>query len=121
MQGRPVQIRLRLAAIAMAALLPAACGQPSAVSLRSLAADSAAHDGEQVAVVGTVAEVTEADGATERHLLLQDDAQHRVQLVPLEAAEPHIGANVRVTGRYTFDPDRGRRLEIEEISEAPQG
>ena len=116
-----MQISPRPAAIAMGLLLLAACGQPSAVPLRSLAADSAAHDGEQVAVVGTVAEFTAGDAATKRHLVLQDNSQNRVQLVPLEAAEPHIGANVRITGRYSFDPERGRRLEIEEISEGPTG
>lgn len=116
-----MQISPRLAASAIGFLLLAACGQPSAVTLQSLAADSAAHDGEQVAVVGTVVEFTQADGATERHLVLEDDAQNRVELVPLEAAEPHIGVDVRVTGRYTFDPERGRLLEIEEISKAPRG
>lgn len=113
-----MQISPRWTAVAMALLLLAACGGPSAVTLRSLTADSAAYDGERVVAVGTVVEFTEAEGATERHLVLQDDGQNRVQLVPLEEAEPYIGAGVRVTGYYAFDPERGRRLEIEEIREA---
>lgn len=79
------------------------------------------YDGKEVVADGTVVEFTEEDGAIERHLLIQDDAQNRVQLVPPETAEPYIGADVQVTGRYSSDPGAGRRIQIEEIAEQGEG
>jgi hypothetical protein len=102
----------------LVALALAACGGPTAVPLADLAADREAHEGRDVTTVGTVVEFTEADGALERHLVVEDARQNRVRLVPVEAGEPFIGADVEVTGRFAFDQERGRTIEVEEIREA---
>jgi hypothetical protein len=97
------------------------CGGPQVVSLDDLAFDGERHEGSQVVTVGTVVEFTEDDGALERHLVIEDAAQNRVRLVPLETAEPFIGADIEVTGRYVFEPTRGRTIEVDEIREARAG
>lgn len=93
--------------------LAAGCGPPR-VSLADLAADQRAHAGEEITVRGVVVEI-EPEGAVPHTVVVQDSEAHRVELLPLEEAEPHIGSLVEVTGEYQFDPDRGRRLRIQAI------
>jgi hypothetical protein len=98
-------------------LVLAACGGPATVTLEELAFDTATHEGNEVVTVGTVVEFTEDDGAIERHIVIEDAAHNRVELLPLEAGEPFIGAEVEVTGRFDFAPGRGRAIEVSEIRE----
>lgn len=107
-----------LAAMALGLALGAGCADAAPVTLESLAFDTEAHEGDEVVTMGTVVEFTEEDGATERHLVIEDERQNRVRLLPSAAAEPYIGADVQVTGRFSFDPGRGRILQVEEIREA---
>ncbi len=97
------------------------CGGVTAVTLEDLAFDTEAHEGEEVRTVGRVVEFSEADGALERHLVIEDATQNRVRLLPIDDAEPYIGAFVEVTGTFVFDPARGRTLELTEIGEARAG
>jgi hypothetical protein len=102
-------------------LVLVACGGPAAVSLEELALDPDAHEGAEVITIGTVLEFDESDGALERHIIVEDLDQNRVRLVPIEAAEPFIGADVEVSGRFFFEPERGRTIEVDEIREARGG
>jgi hypothetical protein len=120
--GRPSSRHVTLAVgVTIVLVVLAACGGSAAVTLEDLAFDTEAHEGDVITTVGTVVEFTEDDGASERHLVIEDDARNRVRLVPLDDAEAFIGAPVEVTGRFAFDPDRGRTLEIDEIREARVG
>jgi hypothetical protein len=107
----------RVTAAVVAVLAVASCGGPAQVTLEELAFDTPAHEGNEVVTVGTVVEFTEDDGAIERHIVIEDEAHNRVELLPLEEAEPFIGARVEVTGRFEFDPERGRAIEVTEIRE----
>ncbi len=111
----------RVPALMMLALALAGCGGVTAVTLEDLAFDTEAHEGEEVRTVGRVVEFSQADGALERHLVIEDAAQNRVRLLPIDDAEPFIGAFVEVTGTFVFDPTRGRTLQLTEIGEARAG
>lgn len=115
----PGRLRRTLAAVALAAAA-VACGGPRTVSLEALTWDTDRYAGSEVTTSGVVVEFTTDDGATQRHYVIQDADANRVQLVPGEAAEPHVGQTVEVTGSFDFDPDRGRLLEVETIAPAGQ-
>jgi hypothetical protein len=83
---------------------------PTVVSLAELVADQAAYDGELVTTEGTVRSFDDP-----LHHWVEDADVNRVELVPDEVAAPHLGAEVRVTGRYTFRDDEGRRIEVERL------
>jgi hypothetical protein len=96
----------------------AACGagEPEAVGLDELAFDAEGYDGEVVETVGVVRAFTEAeDDAARDHFVIEDADHNRVELVPHEAVAPHVDAEVRVVGPFTFDVERGRRIEVDEI------
>jgi hypothetical protein len=93
-------------------------GSPQRVALSDLAFDPDAYDDAAVTTTGVVREFGEADGARVHHFVIEDDAHNRVQLLPDEAAEPYVGEEVTVTGRFSFDETTGRAIEVETISSA---
>lgn len=103
-----------LSAIALVVLL-AGCGGPRVVPLSELAANADYYDGRAVIAHGVVVEFGDEDGAVEQHFVIQDHDGNRVQLLPNEAAEPHVGSVVEVVGEFEFDPNRGRLLHVESI------
>ena len=108
----------RIGAAALVAVgLLGACAGPVDASLADLVFDTESYVGREVRVTGTVVAFDEADGALQRHIVIEDERNNRVQLEPIEAAEPHIGSQVEVTGRFRFDPSVGRILDVSEISE----
>lgn len=110
------ETRLVSAVVAMTlALLLAGCGGPRVVPLSELAANADYYDGRMVIAHGVVLEFGADDDDVEHHFVIQDQDVNRVQLLPNEAAEPHVGAVVEVLGEFEFDPDRGRLLHIESI------
>jgi hypothetical protein len=115
---RPSPRRAVIALLASCLLLAGCGGDPAAVTLEQLVEDTAGFDGEDVVVAGTVVEFDESTGAIERHLVLEDAADNRVRLLPIDVAEPFIGADAEVSGRFVFDPDRGRTIQVESIREA---
>lgn len=105
------------------ALLPAlvlACGPntdvPRTVTLADLVADQDRHEGSLITTDGIVRTYDEP-----LHYWIEDAAQHRVELFPHERVEVLVGHRVRVTGRFTFDDDRGRAIDIDdlEVLDAP--
>ncbi len=103
-----------VAVLAVLAVASAGCA-PDVVPLEDLAVEMQEYDGEEVTTHGVVAEFDEDDGALEHHYVIQDGDANRVQLVPDDAAAPHVGDMTEVVGTFEFDPDRGRLLHIESI------
>lgn len=83
---------------------------PVDVSLAELVEDQRAYDGRTVTTSGVVRSFDDPV-----HYWIEDPDVHRVELVPAELIEQHVGTEVEVTGRYTFRDDEGRRIEIDEL------
>jgi predicted small lipoprotein YifL len=111
------------ASIAVAVLLAAlaGCGGPRVVPLSEFVANPDYYDGREVVAHGVVLEFGDDDGPVEHHYVIQDSDVNRVQLLPNEAAEPHVGSVVEVAGEFEFDPDRGRLLHVERIESVGAG
>jgi len=108
-----------LAAAAVLVVLAGGCGGPSSVALADLARDHQAYEGERLELHGVVVEFAGDEQANvPRHAVLQDPEAHRVELVPFERAQPHVGSTVRVVGTFQFEPGRGRLLRIDSIEPA---
>lgn len=89
--------------------------------LEDLASEMDAYDGQEVTTHGLVSEFDEDDGALARHFVVQDAEDNRVQLLPDEQAEPHVGSMVEVVGEFELDPQRGRLLHVESIEAVSDG
>ena len=83
---------------------------PIAVELPHLVAEHKAYDGRIVTVSGRVAHFDDP-----LHYWLEDDAFHRVALLPDASVSAMTGDQVRVTGKFTTSPDQGRQIEVTEV------
>lgn len=81
-------------------------------------ADQESYEGELVTTEGVVTAVSDAPGGGAYHVLEDADA-NRVLLVPDSVAARYVGQRVSVTGRFTFDPDQGRQVQVERIDPLP--
>ena len=54
-----------------------------------------------------------------RHYWIEDHRQQRIGLEPLEVAAPYLGKQVEVTGRFRYQRDRGRSIELDSIQTLP--
>lgn len=115
-QQTPARLVLLLLALAAIVSVLTGCGggrgQASPRDLAALVADAAGNDGRSVIVEGHVRRHPDP-----RHHWLEDDAGHRVGLVPDAAVAPHVGSRVRITGTFRAPaaPDTGRRIEVVEV------
>ncbi len=112
---RPLARARLVAVVAGVALLGGCFGgggapQPTRVELVQLVEEQTDRDGQVVTASGTVRTYDEP-----RHYWIEDADQHRVELVPESQVSPHLGAEVEVTGRFTFREDEGRRIEIDRL------
>ncbi len=100
---------------ALAALLLAGCGgdRVAPATLAQLAGAADAFDGELVETEGVVHRFDDPE-----HYWLEDDAINRVAVIPGEAVAGHLGERLRVVGRFTYHPERGRRIEIDPAATA---
>lgn len=108
---------MRIVALSvLAVLVVAGCGEaaPRTVTLDSLVFEADELDGSLVMTSGVVREF-DATQALEHHFVLEDARNNRVQLLPNDAAAPHVDERVSVVGQFTFDEEIGRRLEVERI------
>lgn len=88
----------------------AAQDRPEPVTLAELVDEQDRLDGAVVLVEGTVRTYDDPP-----HSWIEDAEQHRVELFPHEQLADLAGARVRVEGRFTFDHDRGRGIDVEEL------
>ncbi len=116
--ANPVRSPVRRAAALLLLLgvplaLLVACGEPERVNLSTLVGREDEYDGQQIEVHGRVTAFEDEQWG--RYYVVEDARNNRVRLNPAEQAEPFEGREVRVTGRFSFQDDEGRRLDIDEI------
>jgi hypothetical protein len=78
------------------------------VTLAQLAAFQSDYDGRRVVTGGTLR--TFADP---RHYWIEDDDLNRVELHGDQRFDARVGEDVRLRGRFTYDPDAGRAIAVE--------
>jgi hypothetical protein len=49
------------------------------------------------------------------HYWIEDAELNRVELEPHDEVEELLGHDIRVTGTFTFDPERGRLITIDDL------
>ncbi|MCC5871951.1 MAG: hypothetical protein JJU22_06105 [Gammaproteobacteria bacterium] len=103
-------LRAALAGCALILALFGCSGPPADVALEVLVSQQADFDGRLVRTTGTVREFDPP-----HHVWIEDAALNRVELEPIDRVESHVGETVTVTGRFSFVPDRGRRIRIEAV------
>ncbi len=93
-----------------------ACGadDPAEVSLQILAREQESWIDDEVVTEGRVVRFRDPDGA---YYVLEDDLQNRVALSPGNGAAPHLGESITIVGVFDVDPDIGRVIRIQRISE----
>ena len=107
-------MRAGLATVAATmAFMLAACGDGGIrdVTLAELVADEGEYAGDQVRIRGTIVGFENPE-----HYVIEDAHSNRVEIVPLERIAEYVGRAVEVTGRFSFSENRGRVLELEEVT-----
>lgn len=89
----------------------AACGDAGPVTLAQLTDQQAAFDGSEVVVEGRVAMIDDP-----RHYWIEDDDFNRVGLQPPDAVSDLVGEQVTVQGTFTYSPEAGRSIRVNEIT-----
>ena len=89
-----------------------ACGEerPAEVPLPVLVSQQAAYQDSLVVTQGMVRGFDDP-----RHYWIEDQDLNRVEIFPHEQVAPHLGKRVRVIGRFSYVPDKGRALTLEDI------
>lgn len=80
------------------------------MTLSELVEEHDRYEGEVVVAEGVVHTYDQP-----RHYWIEDAQVNRVEVVPAERIEDHVGDTVRVTGRFTFRDDEGRRISVDEL------
>jgi hypothetical protein len=103
-----------LLALTLAAL--AACNdrEPVEVALDQLVAQQAAWDGRTVVAVGTLRSHPDPE-----HYWIEDDRYHRVELAWADDLAPYLGRRLAVRGLFRYDPEEGRRIDVEYLALSP--
>ncbi len=100
--------------LALLALTLSGCGREELVvglELELLVAQQENFQGRLVRTRGVV-----RGHPDPRHYWLEDAALNRVGLTPDDAVSALVDEEVEVTGRFSFARDRGRRIEVQQIS-----
>ncbi len=87
----------------------------SEVTLDQLAGAPATFDGERVRTRGTVQGLEDPE-----HYWIETTPRNRLALRPGTAVADRVGESVVVEGRFTWHPERGRRLELQSVSAAQE-
>ncbi len=87
----------------------------SEVTLDQLVGAPATFDGEQVRTRGIVQALDDPE-----HYWIETSPRNRVAVRPRSAVVDRVGESVVVVGRFTWDPERGRRLELQSVLPADE-
>jgi hypothetical protein len=85
-------------------------GLPRRSRSADLVVDHDRYDGERITAEGVVRSYDDPV-----HHWIEDTDLNRVELFPQDEVEPHVGDRVRVTGRFRFRDDEGRRIDIDDL------
>jgi len=98
-------------------VLLAGCAEErvSEVTLDQLAGAPTAFDGERVRTRGTVQAIEDPE-----HYWIETTPRNRLAVRPGSAVADRVGESVVVVGRFTWHPERGRRLELQSVSPAQE-
>ncbi|MCC5947141.1 MAG: hypothetical protein JJT89_01685 [Nitriliruptoraceae bacterium] len=102
------------ARLAAALVLVAGCGGPQGpqqVALAELVEDTASYEDTEVVTEGVLRAFEEPF-----HVWIEDEVPNRVELVPVEQVEDLVGLRVEVRGTFTFADDRGRVIDLDEVT-----
>jgi hypothetical protein len=82
----------------------------SEVTLDQLVGAPAEFDGERVRTRGVVQSFDDPE-----HYWIETNPRNRLAVSPESAVVDHVGEPVVVVGRFTWHPERGRRLELDSV------
>lgn len=100
-----------LLAAAFCALFLTGCGASSGmVTLETLVELQREYDGERVATSGVLRTYKKP-----RHYWIEDENLNRVALEPEDKLPALVGRTVRVVGRFSYSPSKGRIITIEHM------
>lgn len=104
---------LKACALLLSAYLVLGCqgSEPVNTTLAVLSDAQSDFDGRRVMVSGTL-----KTHAEPRHYWIENDSFNRVALETAEDLAPWVGRTVKVRGTFFYDPDRGRRIQVEDMS-----
>ncbi|MCC5885653.1 MAG: hypothetical protein JJT88_04385 [Gammaproteobacteria bacterium] len=103
-------MRDALSGCALLLALLGCSGPPVPVTLEVLVSQQSDLHGQRVRTTGTVREFEPP-----HHVWIEDAGLNRVELEPAHRVVDHVGESVTVTGRFSYAPDRGRRIRIEAV------
>jgi hypothetical protein len=103
---RPLLAVLLLALTACDGAPPA----PTVTTPAALVRSAEQFEGRRVTVEGTLRSWDDP-----LHYWIEDAAPHRIALEPEHGLAGRVGEPLRVTGRFRYEPDRGRWLEVESL------
>lgn len=100
-----------LFAAALCTVLLTACGSNSgSVDLETLVGLQNEYNGERVATRGVLRTYE-----TPRHYWIEDENLNRVALEPEDKLPPLVGRKLRVVGKFSYSPSKGRIITIEHM------
>ncbi len=96
----------------LAVLSLAGCGnaEPVRTSLSTLSQVQAEFSGRQVIVSGTLRTFE-----SPKHYWIENDSFDRVALEGADNLAPWVGQTIEVRGTFFYEPETGRRIDVEEI------
>ena len=102
--------------LALTLVTLAACNGREAVevTLDQLVAQQAAWDGRTVVAVGTLRSHPDPE-----HYWIEDDGYNRVELAWSDDLTRYLGRRLAVRGLFRYDPDEGRRIDVEYLAPSP--
>lgn len=96
---------------AVCAVFLTGCGSNSgSVALETLVELQREYNGERVATRGVLRTYE-----TPRHYWIEDENLNRVALEPEDKLPPLVGRKLRVVGKFSYSPTKGRIITIEQM------
>lgn len=107
----------RVGAILIIGCVLAGCtDSPTPASLEVLVAQQSSFDGQRVRTTGTLREFDDP-----HHVWIEDAGLNRVELQPADGLSDRVGQEVEVVGRFRYQADAGRRIQLESVKPAAAG
>jgi len=83
---------------------------PVEIELALLVEQPANFNGRLVQTAGTVRGFD-----SPRHFWIEDEATHRIGLLPADFVAPYVDTEIEVIGRFSYVADEGRRIRVRTI------